>query len=74
MPSTRNWRRGAAIRRHQNHASRDVFFAELRDSLPRVPLGATSAWQAHGRAIELGRGADALLASAGFDRWGRTAR
>jgi hypothetical protein len=74
MPATKEWRRGAAIRRDQSHSCREVFLAEMHDSLPRVPLGARSAWQANGRSIELSREADAFLRSAGFDRWGRTCR
>ena len=55
MACSRSSRRGMAIARHQREEQRGAFVAEVRDSLPRVPLGAPTAWQANARSIEHAR-------------------
>lgn len=73
MPSTRNWRCGAAIARDQRNASRGAFRTEVINSLPRVALDASTDWEANGKAIELSMEADRFLGEHGFGRWGSPA-
>jgi len=70
MPSTRATRRAFAIARNQRQERRAIFMTELHNSLPRVPLGASTTWQANARSIGFSIDADRLLRENGFDRWG----
>jgi hypothetical protein len=63
-----------AIERREREQTRRAFVAEVRDSLPRVPLGAATAWEVNARCIERAMEADRWLAEQGFDRWGRPHR
>ena len=70
MPSSRTSRRAMAIARNQRHSARDLFLVDVRNSLPRVGLGATTDWQAGGVSIERSIEGDRWLLERGFDRWG----
>jgi len=71
MASTRTWRRGAAISRQQREASLVSFRTDARNSLPRVPVGSATAWEAGRRSLELSVDADRWLSEHGYDRSGR---
>jgi hypothetical protein len=71
MPASRRSKKIMAIRRDQARSPRDVFLAEVRDSLPRVSLDSDTAWEAGRQSIERSMAADELLRSHGYDRDGR---
>lgn len=62
-----------AITRNQTFTSEEHFMSDVRNSLPRVPLDATS-WEAGRRSIVTSIEADRWLRDNGFDRWGRPVR
>lgn len=71
MPASRQSRRAIAIKRRQTHTAREMFLEEVRNSLPRVPVGSATAWEAGRRSIELSVEADRWLREHGYDRSGR---
>lgn len=71
MPVSKQSKKIMAIRRNQARTPRDVFVADVRDSLPRVPLETDTAWEAGRRSIECSVAADKLLRRHGYDRQGR---
>ncbi len=71
MPASRQSRRAMAIKRRQTRSSRAVFLDDVRNSLPRVPVGSATAWEAGRRSLELSMDADRWLREHGYDRSGR---
>lgn len=73
MPASRHSKKIMSIRRNQARSSREIFLAEVRGSLPRVPLDGETGWEAGRRSIERSLAADEFLRSHGYDRDGRPA-
>ena len=72
MPASKESRKTFAMTRNLTHSPREVFQAEVRDSLPRVSFGGETPWEAGRRSIERSIDADHILREHGFDEWGRS--
>lgn len=71
MPASKETKKVLAIARNQTHSRREVFLAEVRDSLPRSSFDDESLGEAGRRSIQRSIDADRFLRDCGFDRGGR---
>jgi hypothetical protein len=70
MPASRESKRILAMTRDLMYSPREVFLADVRDSLPRDSFDGETLWDAGRRNIEASIDADRVLEEHGFDRWG----